>query len=48
MQVWGTQTCDYLTDDELAPASSTQGGNTDLAWDINRLLNLWMTLIFET
>ena len=45
MQVWGTQICDDLTNDELAPASSTHGGNTDLVCDINRLLNLWMALI---
>ena len=38
MQVWGTQTCDELADDELTPTSSTRGGENDLVWDINRLI----------
>ena len=35
MQLWGTQTCDELTDHELVLASSTWRDNNDLVWDIN-------------
>ena len=36
MQVWG----DELVDDKLMVASSTLGGNTNLAWNINRIINI--------